>query len=113
MARPDHAPVLARDGLDRPLIVGHRGVRRQPPTENTAAAFALAAAAGADWVELDVRRSADGVAVLHHEPRLPDGRAILTLTGDQLAERGVAHFDEVLAALPPALGVDVEVKNLP
>jgi glycerophosphoryl diester phosphodiesterase len=37
-----------------PFIFGHRGVRGEAP-ENTMAAFELAAASGADGVELDVR----------------------------------------------------------
>ena len=57
------------------LVIGHRGASAAHP-ENTLAAFAGAADLGADWVELDVRRSADGVAVVHHDADLPDGAPV-------------------------------------
>ena len=50
--------------------------------ENTLAAFARARRLGADGVELDVRRTADGGLAIHHDPviegsgrdpRAPDG----------------------------------------
>lgn len=49
-----------------PLILGHRGAPLDAP-ENTIAGFALALAAGADGVELDVQLSADGVPVVIHD----------------------------------------------
>ena len=56
------------------LIFAHRGARLTAP-ENTEVAFQLAAELGADGIELDVRLTADGVAVIHHDPHLVDGRA--------------------------------------
>lgn len=97
----------------RPLVVGHRGRRGAAEPENTPAAFAAAAAAGADWVELDARRSADGVCVVIHDPVLPDGRAVVGCSVDELAAAGVSTLADVLAGLPEGLGVDLEVKNLP
>ena len=76
------------DPAARPVI-GHRGNRAFAP-ENTVESFAQAVAAGADAIEFDVRVSADGVAVVHHDPtveRTTDGRgAIERLTFDQLRE---------------------------
>ena len=43
----------------RPLVLAHRGARAVAP-ENTLEAFRLAAELGADGVELDVHRTADG-----------------------------------------------------
>ena len=54
-------------------VIGHRGASFDHP-ENTLEAFRGARAQGADWVELDVRRTADGELVVHHDPHLPDGR---------------------------------------
>lgn len=97
----------------RPLVVGHRGVRGKTQPENTVAAFLAAYEAGADWVELDARRSADGVAVLAHDGWTPDGVPVVDRTAQQLAELGVETLDEALACMPPGMGVDIEVKNLP
>jgi glycerophosphoryl diester phosphodiesterase len=52
-----------------PLILGHRGASAEAP-ENTLKAFRLARAQGADGVELDVQRSADGVPVVIHDETL-------------------------------------------
>jgi glycerophosphoryl diester phosphodiesterase len=56
--------------MTRPcLIVGHRGARGLWP-ENTLAGFAGAVALGVDALELDVALTADGVAVVSHDPAL-------------------------------------------
>ena len=54
-------------------VIAHRGVSRLTQ-ENTIEAFELAVGVGADAVELDVRRAADGVLVVHHDARVNDGR---------------------------------------
>lgn len=50
----------------RPLILGHRGAPFEAP-ENTFGSFARAMELGADGVELDVQRSADGIPVVIHD----------------------------------------------
>ncbi len=54
---------------DRPLVFGHRGGARLAP-ENTIAAFDRAVAEGVDGLELDVRLTRDGEAVVCHDARL-------------------------------------------
>jgi glycerophosphoryl diester phosphodiesterase len=49
-----------------PLVIAHRGASAYAP-ENTIAAFELAVRQGADMIELDVQRSADGVLVVFHD----------------------------------------------
>lgn len=98
---------------DRPVVIGHRGVRRPGMAGNTPEAFVLAAEEGADWVELDARRSADGVAVVYHNGWTADKVAVFARTADQLATHGIYRLDEILAGVPEHLGVNVEVKNLP
>jgi glycerophosphoryl diester phosphodiesterase len=95
-----------------PAVVGHRGAPRVA-RENTPAAFAAAVAAGAGWVELDVRRSADDVLVVHHDPATAEGVVLVTRPAATLTELGVATLEHVLLTLPPGIGVDLEVKNLP
>lgn len=78
---------LVRYTEDGPLAVAHRGGAGLRP-ENTLAAFAHSVSLGVLWLESDVRASADGVAVLHHDRTLARrfGRdvAVADLTWDQL-----------------------------
>jgi glycerophosphoryl diester phosphodiesterase len=76
------APLLDPDAHP---VVGHRGASGHAP-ENTLPSFELAAASGAEALELDVRLTADGVAVVIHDPSL-----------DRTTDRG-----GVVAALPYA-----------
>lgn len=48
------------------LVLAHRGANRLAP-ENSLPAMALAVDLGADGVELDVHRSADGVLIVRHD----------------------------------------------
>lgn len=79
--------------------------------ENTLAAFAAARSLGADGVELDVRLTADGAAVVIHDPILADGEVVATLTRAQLPG-WIPTLDEALDACGAVL-VDIEVKNAP
>lgn len=92
-----------------PLLLGHRGTPRLHP-ENTLAGYQAALDAGLDGVELDVRRLADGTLALHHDPHLPDGRTLRTLTAANLP----AHVPTLDSALAWAAGagafVNVEIK---
>ena len=49
-----------------PQVIGHRGTTVGAP-ENTMAAFQHARDAGVDWVETDVKSTADGQLVLLHD----------------------------------------------
>src|SRR5271166_2724021 len=51
-------------------IFAHRG-SCDLARENTVAAFAAARDLGADGVELDVHRTADGEVVVHHDAEVP------------------------------------------
>jgi glycerophosphoryl diester phosphodiesterase len=92
----------------QPLVIAHRGASAARP-ENTVAAFREARDLGADWVELDVRRTADGQLVVHHDRRLGDGRAIDESAGADLPKT-VATLDDALDACA-GMGVNVEIKH--
>jgi glycerophosphoryl diester phosphodiesterase len=93
-----------------PLIIAHRGaVAPGRCRENTVAAFRRARAVAADWVELDVRRTADAKTAIHHDAHLGDGRLIASLRRDELPTE-VPDLDEALAACM-GMGVNVEIKN--
>jgi len=66
-----------RDWLDpaRPWAIAHRGASAYAPG-NSLRAFDLAADLGADFVEVDVRLSADGVLVAHHDAATAQGLAV-------------------------------------
>jgi glycerophosphoryl diester phosphodiesterase len=90
-------------------VYAHRGASAAEP-ENTLAAFRRAVAMGADGVELDVRRSADGAPVVHHDAHLTDGRAIVDLPAADLPG-DVPLLDAALDACR-GVAVNVEIKNL-
>ncbi len=90
-------------------VIAHRGAR-EAAAENTLPAFRLAREFGADWVELDVRRTADGVAIVHHDAHLVDGRIIRDLDYDELPE-AIPSLAEALEECD-GMGVNIEIKNL-
>ena len=97
----------------RPLVLAHRGARRVAP-ENTVEAFARAVAMGADGVELDVRRTVDGVAVVHHDPATSEGALIAATTASTLrtAHPEIPTLEDALDACAGLL-VNIEIKNSP
>jgi glycerophosphoryl diester phosphodiesterase len=92
-------------------VIGHRGTPLAEP-ENTVAAFRAAAAQGADGVELDVRRTADGELAVHHDAHLADGRAIVGVSWADMPD-GVPDLDTALDACHDLAVVNVEIKNWP
>jgi glycerophosphoryl diester phosphodiesterase len=125
--------VLLLDPLARP-VVAHRGDSAHAP-ENTMAAFERAVRLGAEALEFDVRLTADGVVVVHHDAALdrttdaaglvrartfaqlravdagarftPDGGRTYPYQGRGV---GVPTLDEVLGAWPE-LPVLIEIKE--
>lgn len=98
-------------GSDRPVkVIAHRGASAAAP-ENTVEAFRLARELGADWVELDARRSADGHLVVHHDANLADGRLICATTRAELGDV-VCDLEEALEACS-GMSVNIEIKNHP
>jgi len=97
-------------------IIAHRGASGSAP-ENTLPAFRLAADAGADAFELDVRLTADGVPVLLHDRTLDrttdrDG-PLRALTLEQLAEVDAgARFTHDRGRTYPFRGADVRIPRL-
>jgi glycerophosphoryl diester phosphodiesterase len=86
------------------LVLGHRGASAAAP-ENTVAAFRLADTMGADGVELDVRRAADGRLLVAHDA-LPADLA-------EVDRMGLATLDDALDACGDRMLVNVEIKNWP
>jgi glycerophosphoryl diester phosphodiesterase len=108
-----------------PAVVAHRGASSTHP-ENTLPSFEAALALGARVVELDVRLTADGVAVVMHDDdveRTTDGHGLVNeLTAEQVAELNAGTLDEpahvprlseVLDLVSGRAAVALEIKNLP
>lgn len=95
---------------DVTVVLAHRGASATH-TENTLDAFIAARDQGAHGIELDVRRTADGVLVIHHDALVDDGRAIGDTDYTDLPE----HLPTLGESLDVAEGlcVNIEVKNLP
>ncbi|MCM3885009.1 glycerophosphodiester phosphodiesterase [Frankia sp. R82] len=95
-------------------VVGHRG-SRVPGPENTVEAVEAALRAGADGVEVDVRRSADGDLVCVHDARLsrPVGRAVIRQPTAALRAHGIPLLDEVIEAWAGRGRLICEIKNQP
>ena len=95
------------------LILGHRGASHHA-RENTLEAFALARTEGADGVELDVRRTADGVLVVHHDAHVPAVGLLSQMPFTRVREEA-PWLPTLAEALDTCAGmfVNVEVKCLP
>lgn len=100
--------------------IAHRGYAGEYP-ENTRYAVSEAAAT-ADWIEVDARRCGSGEVVAVHDAtvdRVTDASgAVADFTAAELAAldvlgsgEGVPTLETVLDAIPPSVGVDVELKE--
>jgi len=67
-------------------IYGHRGNRRRA-LENTPESFSIALGEGADGIETDVRRLADGTLILFHDDEI-GGIPVELFTFAELSSRG-------------------------
>jgi glycerophosphoryl diester phosphodiesterase len=122
VAPPAKDPAFPQ-ALRRPAIVAHRGYSRRAP-ENTLAAVRVAMACGADWIEVDVRATRDGMPVVLHDATLdrtttgrgPVGEWSFWELREQVAITGapsqrVPTLAEVLAVTRGRVPLAIEVKE--
>ena len=99
----------------KPLVVAHRGASIEQP-ENTIEAFEAALDAGADAVEFDVRMTADGHAVVMHDPdvsRTTDGTGLVSeMTLEEIRTLSIPTVEDALRCLSGRAAADIEIKNL-
>jgi glycerophosphoryl diester phosphodiesterase len=103
-----------------PLVLGHRGYRARWP-ENTLLSFKRALEAGADGIECDIQKTADGRYVVIHDPDtlrvsgvartvgatlFQDLRALDCGSGERMPE-----LAELLDAIPAGRYLDLELKE--
>ena len=104
---------------DWPLVIGHRGAAGLAP-ENTLPSFELAYELGVSGIELDVHLVADRLVVIHDDTleRTTNGQGefahmdFATLRGfDAGGGSSIPLLEEVLARLPPGIGINIELKG--
>ena len=97
-------------------VIAHRGASAAE-RENTLEAFRAAVRLNADGVELDVRRTANDVLVVHHDAHLPDGRAIVELQDDELPDWVPTLAEVMEVCRDPAVDrefvINIEIKSAP
>jgi len=102
-------------------LIAHRGFAHTYP-DNTLAAMRGAARDGADMIEIDVQLCADGEVCVFHDPRLDettDREGVVTETscdtvlGAEVLQSGetIPTLDALMEVIPPAVGVNVELKT--
>ena len=92
----------------RPLLLGHRGARGvKSIPENTFASFDRALADGCDGFEFDVRLTADGEAVICHDPQ-STGVEIASAMAAQVGH--LPSLSDVLSRYQNRAFLDIELK---
>jgi glycerophosphoryl diester phosphodiesterase len=98
----------------RPAISAHRG-RGGDAAEGSYEAYRAAAQTGADYVEFDARRTADGALVACHRARFwPGGRQVAALSYARLcrlAGHDVPRIGELLRLLAGRAAAHVDLKD--
>ena len=99
----------------KPLIIAHRGASGLAH-ENTIEALKLAYQLKADGIEFDLRKTKDGIIVIHHNPNIDD-YLICEHTYDELkvitSKKGyqIPQFTEVVTELAGKIFMDIEIKE--
>jgi glycerophosphoryl diester phosphodiesterase len=99
---------------EHPTLCGHRGLGSgevDGHRENTLGSFHGCVEAGLDWVEVDLRVTADDVVVCEHFPTTADGRYIVEVPASETDAAGIMRLTELFEALPPRIGVNLDIKS--
>lgn len=123
-----HGAALSDDIIAETQITAHRGSSRLAP-ENTMSAIEAAVEEMADYVELDVQMTKDGVIVLGHDATLKRvagiNRSIASMTWEELqklevgswfspdfAGERIPKLEEVLDFCKGKIYLNIEIKNV-
>jgi len=101
--------------IGAPLIGAHRGVAGSGG-ENTLAAFGEAIRQRADFIETDIRKTKDGILVLHHDEKIGFAYIAETSFSDlqsiaSVRKRPLAKLEELLALAKDRIMLDLELKE--
>jgi phosphoglycerol transferase MdoB-like AlkP superfamily enzyme/glycerophosphoryl diester phosphodiesterase len=105
--RPEERARLPQ--VELPFFVAHRGNTDGPSggaAENTLEALGRAERAGLGWVEVDVRLTADGIPVLHHDPAVG-------LPGEGKVPIRALSLDELRSKLPHVPTLEEALESFP
>jgi glycerophosphoryl diester phosphodiesterase len=101
--------------MEEKLIIAHRG-DTSSAVENTIDSFKNAIRKGADMIEFDVRRTKDGVFVVHHDQTIR--RKLIKRTNweeidkiNQHRQAPIPKFEDVLRLARGKIRLDVEIKE--
>jgi glycerophosphoryl diester phosphodiesterase len=103
----------ARPAGRAPLISAHRGGRETAPA-GTYAAYRAAIAAGADYLEFDVRVTADRELVVYHDAQLPSGAPVAATSYAELCRAAgyeVPTTSELIQLMAGRAGAHVDIKD--
>lgn len=111
---------MTRKGLKQVLNIAHRGASAYE-YENTIESIEKAIELGADMVEFDLRRTADGIIILWHDPKIPDRSGKLSpISKTSIEELHLfasdhnfrpARFEDVLKRFGTRVSFDIEIKE--
>ena len=97
---------MSKQNCGAPMRFAHRGLVQHAP-ENTIDAFQAAIDMGCEGIELDVRLSKDGVAIVVHDgsmTRMTDGKItaeISELTAEEICAAAIPYAGHLLPFHPP------------
>lgn len=113
------AQAWPRQGLQLPLIQGHRGYWKEGLQENSMASFRAAASRGLKMIEFDVRLSQDGIPVVFHDENLEriaqNSKTVSELTAKELTQLTQAPtLEDVFIAqdIPQLLNVELKTNSV-
>lgn len=89
-------------------IFAHRGAS-QKFKENTLEAFSYASDIGAQWIELDVWLSKDGILTVHHDEKLKNGKHVSSNVFSDFPS-DVPSLQDVLDSTR-GIGLNIEIKT--
>ena len=97
-----------------PLVSAHRGGSGDDHSaQNTLVAFEEAIAQGCDYVEFDVRLTADGRPVIFHDDEIDDNSVVLSIARhryEEFSEERLVDLDAVLALIRGRIRAHVDLK---
>ena len=104
--------LAATHGIPHPAVIAHRGASFDAP-ESTAASYKLARDLGADYLEMDLQRSKDGVLFALHDDNLQRTTDVATKFPERKDSPANAFTMAELKPSTPAAGTTPSTRIAP